>query len=65
MGDCDIFGVETLSFYLEECQSIEIVSWKCIGYEVVGITNEGKEKKAPKIDWKERAPIDLIKYLKP
>ncbi len=50
MGDCDICDGETLSFYLEEYESIEIVCWKCIGYEVMGITNEGKEKKALKID---------------
>jgi len=31
----------------------------------VGRTNEGKEKEAPKIDWKENAPIDLIECLKP
>jgi hypothetical protein len=65
MGDCDICSVETLSFYIEKYHSIEIVSWKCIGYEVVGITNEGKEKKAPKMHWKNSATVDFIKYLKP
>jgi hypothetical protein len=31
---------------------------------VVGRTKESKEKKAPKVDWKENVTIDLITYLK-
>ncbi len=32
---------------------------------MVGRTDEGKEKKVFKVDWKETIPTDLIKYLKP
>ncbi len=46
-GECDDSDVQTLPLGEEECQFINFISWKCIGYEVVGRTKEGKEKKGP------------------
>ncbi len=65
MGECDECGVGILPLCLEKYEPTMTISYKCIGYEVVGRTNEGKEKKIPKVDWKKTIPIDLIEYLKP
>jgi len=48
MGECDECGVEILPLYLEEYESTMTISWKCIGYEVVGKIDEGKERKSPR-----------------
>jgi len=43
-----------------------LVSWKSIGYEIVGHTKkDGKEKKGSKLEYHETPPLDLIQYLKP
>jgi hypothetical protein len=42
-----------------------LIQWCNIGYEVVGHNEDGKEKKAPKIEFHETSPRELIFYLKP
>jgi hypothetical protein len=42
-----------------------LISWTNIGYEVVGHTKDGKEKKASKFECHEAPPLNLIKYLRP
>jgi hypothetical protein len=42
-----------------------LISWRSIGYEVVGHIEDGKEKKASKLEYHKTPPLDLINYLKP
>ncbi len=42
-----------------------LVKWKSIGYDVVGQTFNGRNKKAPKVLYNETPPRELISYFKP
>jgi hypothetical protein len=65
LGDCCNCGVDSFKICLEAVQFDKLVSWKSIGYEVVGFINEGKEKKASKLEYKETLAHDFIQYMKP
>jgi hypothetical protein len=56
--------VKLLPLYPNEWQSNALIQWSSIGFEVVGHTEEGKEKKASKVEFHETPPIELISYLK-
>jgi hypothetical protein len=45
MGEFGLCGIETLQLYPEELISENVVKWRNIGYDVVGQTPEGREKK--------------------
>jgi len=64
LGECQNYGINTLRICLEEVRSQSLISWKSIGYEVVGHTKDGKEK-ALKLKYHETPPSNLINYLKP
>jgi hypothetical protein len=54
-----------LKICLEEHISNQLVQWNSIGYEVVGKTGDGRDKKAQKLEYHESHPIALLEYLKP
>jgi hypothetical protein len=43
----------------------QLVKWKSIGYEVVGMSEDGNPKKAVTMEYRESPPRELIAYLKP
>ncbi len=57
-------GVDIFKVCPKEFQSKKLIVWKSIGYEVVGFIEEGKEKKASKMEYNEIPPHDFIQYLK-
>lgn len=65
LGDCSHCGVDTLKICPIEANSDRMIKWKSIGQEVVGYTEEGKEKKAACVEYHETQPHALIDYLKP
>jgi YesN/AraC family two-component response regulator len=42
-----------LKIFPEELQFDKLINWKSIGYEMVGKANDGKEKKAQKVEYHE------------
>jgi hypothetical protein len=48
-----------------ELESDHVISWKCISYVLVGKNEDGQDKKAPSVDFKETPARDLVSYLKP
>lgn len=60
LGDCCNCGVDTFKICPKEVQYDKLISWKGIGYEMVGFINEGKEKKASKLEYKETLACDFI-----
>ena len=65
LGDCSHCGVETLKVCPVEASSDILIKWRSIGQEVVGYTDEGKEKKAACVEYHETQPRALLDYLKP
>jgi hypothetical protein len=65
LGEYQTCGIETLRIYLEEVQFQNLISWRSIGYEVVGYTEDGKGKKASKLKYHKTPPSKLINYQKP
>jgi hypothetical protein len=65
LGQCHNCGVDIFKVCPKEFQSKKLIFWKSIRYEVVGFAEEGKEKKASKMEYNETPPCDLIQYLKP
>lgn len=65
LGDCSRCGVQNLRICPCECTSEKLVKWKRTGYEVIGVGEDGKPKKAIKMIYCETKPFDLIQYLKP
>jgi hypothetical protein len=59
LGKCQNCGIDTLRIYLEKVQFQNSISWRSIGYEVMGHTEDvghmkdGKEKKASKLEYYE------------
>jgi hypothetical protein len=49
-------GVKNLKICLRELQCDKSINWKSIGYEVVGMINDGKDKKAQKVEYHENQP---------
>jgi hypothetical protein len=49
----------------KELISSQLVHWKSIGYEVVGKTNDGRDKEAQKLEYHESHHVALLEYLKP
>jgi hypothetical protein len=43
----------------------QLVHWKNIGYEVVGKTDNWRDKKAKKLEYHESHHVALLEYLKP
>jgi hypothetical protein len=64
-GLCSNYGVDNLKVCLKELNPSQLVQWKNIKYEVVGKTNDGRDKKARKLEYHESHPIVLLEYLKP
>jgi predicted NACHT family NTPase len=62
---CSNYQVDNLKICLKELISNQLVQWKSIGYEVVGKTSDGKDKKAQKLKYHESHPIVMLEYLKP
>ena len=48
-----------------EVSSEKLIKWKRTGYETIGVGEDGKRKKAIKIQYCETKPSELIDYLKP
>jgi hypothetical protein len=48
-----------------ELTSEKLVSWKSIGYKLIGCTEEGVPRKAATLEYRETTPCELIEYLKP
>ncbi len=65
MGDYACCGVKSFPLCPSELSFDALIQWCSIGYEVVGHNEDGKEKKAPKIEFCEMPPRELIFYLKP
>jgi hypothetical protein len=65
MGEFGFCGVETLHLCPEELILENVIKWKNIGYDVVGQTPEGKEKKTLKVFYHETPLRELISNLKP
>ncbi len=49
----------------KELISIQLFQWKNIGYEVVGNIDDGRDKKAYKLEYHESHLVALLEYLKP
>jgi hypothetical protein len=64
MGKCHNSGVDTFKMCPMELHFEKLISWKNIGYEIVGFTKEGKEK-VSKMEYNETPPCAFIQYLKP
>jgi hypothetical protein len=64
LGECQNYKIDRW-VCPKEVQSQILISWTSIGYEVVGHTKDGKEKKASKFKCHEAPPLNLIKYLRP
>ncbi len=64
-GLCSNYGVNNLKICPEELNSNQLAPWKNIGYEVVGKTSDGRDKKAQKLEYHESHPIALLEYMKP
>lgn len=64
-GLCSNCGIDNLKICLEELISNQLVQWKSIGYEVLGKTNDKRDKKAQKLEYHESHPIILLEHLKP
>lgn len=62
--ECICCGAKTLLVCPVELHTNESISWRNIDYEVVGHTEEGKEKKSTNIEFHETTPKELISYLK-
>jgi hypothetical protein len=41
------------------------VDWKCLGYEIVGFSKDGRPKKASISEYKRIKPSELTQHLKP
>jgi hypothetical protein len=65
MGEFGFCGVEILHLCPEELILENVIKWKNIGYDVVGQTPEGKEKKTLKVFYHETPFRELISNLKP
>ncbi len=48
-----------------ELISNQLVQWKNIKYEVVGKTDDGKDKKPHTLEYHESHHVTLLEYLKP
>jgi hypothetical protein len=58
-------GWKSLRLCPRELDTNDLIKWCNIGYEVFGHIEEGKEKKASKIEFHETPSKDLISYLRP
>jgi hypothetical protein len=65
LGRCSLYGVNFLKLCPVELESDHVISWKCISYVLVGKNEDGQDKKAPSVDFKETPARDLVSYLKP
>ncbi len=65
MGECRFCGVQNFNLCPQALFSNMLVKWRNIGYDVVGHTANGKNKKAHKVLYNETPPRELISYLKP
>jgi hypothetical protein len=65
LGECVECGVNLLRVCPFEMSSVNLVKWKSIGYKVVGTTEEGNQRKASTLEYRETTPCELIEYLKP
>jgi hypothetical protein len=64
LRECTHCRENTLKICLIELKSTNIVPRKSIGFEVVGQTEDGKEKKALKVLYNESVPKELFQYMK-
>jgi hypothetical protein len=60
LGECEICEIDTLKVCPKGVQFQNLVSWKSIGYEIVGHTKDGKKKKVSKLEYHETPLLDLI-----
>ncbi len=58
-------GVKNLKICPRELQCDKLINWKSIGYEMVGKIDDGKDKKAQKVEYHETQPQELLQYLTP
>jgi len=65
MGDYNQYGVHTLKFFVVELQIDKVIHWQSIRYKVVGQNEDGKDRKASRVEYHNTHPSELIKYLKP
>jgi hypothetical protein len=56
--------IQTLNMCPKNISSEKLVKWRSIGYDVVGHTLDGKEKKVPKVFYHDTPPRKLVSYLK-
>jgi hypothetical protein len=64
-SECACCGWKPFWLCLWVFNTNDLIKWHKIGYEVVGHTEEGKEKKVSKIEFHETPPKESISYLKP
>jgi hypothetical protein len=60
LGEYSHCGANTLKICPIELKSTDIVPWKSIGSEIVGQTEDGKDKKVPKVVYNETMPKELF-----
>ena len=64
LGECINCGVQNLRICPSEVSSEKLVKWKRTGYEIIGVGEDGKPKKAIKVIYCETKPVELIDYCK-
>ncbi len=60
MGECACYKVKKLPLCPIELRLDELIQWHSIGHEVIGHIEEGKEKKASKVEFDQTLPKKLI-----
>jgi hypothetical protein len=65
MGTCTDCGLELLKVCPLELGSNKLMKSKCIGYKVVGTTEDGVPRKAVILEYQETLARELVEYLKP
>jgi hypothetical protein len=63
MGECACYKVKKLPLCPIELSLDELIQWHSIGHEVIGHIEEGKEKKASKVEFDQIPPKKLIHYI--
>jgi hypothetical protein len=48
-----------------ELLSDQRITWKSIGYEIIGVGEDNREKKSSKVMYNETMPKDFFEYMKP
>jgi hypothetical protein len=56
--------IKKLKIFPKKIYSEKLEKWRSIGYDVVGHTLNGKEKKVPKVCYHDIPPRKLVSYLK-